>query len=182
MLALTEEEWSAHERALIPATIKKGEYFLKAGEVCNYVGFVNVGCFRYFNILNGEDFTTQIAFEGEYITNYKSFLTRTPAIDHIIALEDSEILQLDYNAMQQLYQHYPVWQKFGRLIAESIFIESTNRWQSLLLQSAEERYIALLKNQPHILNRVPLKFIASYLGVAPESLSRIRKRISQPKI
>ena len=182
ILDVTEEEWNAHEQALIQKNVKKGDYVLTAGDVCDHVSFVNLGCFRYYNMLNDEEVTTQLAFEGEYISDYKSFLTRTPAFDNIIALEDSEILQLDYHSMQQLYERYPVWQKFGRLIAETIFIASTDRWQSLLLQSPEQRYLELMRKQPHILNRVSLKYIASFLGVAPESLSRIRKRISQMEI
>lgn len=177
-VSFTEEEWRAHQSASIRRLLKKGEYLLREGQVCNHVSFINKGAFRVFNILNDNNYTAYFAFENDYVTDYKSFLTRKPSFDNIVALEDAELIQLDYDSMQHLYETFPVWQKYGRLISEFVFIETAERSQSLLMKSPEERYLQMLKEHPHILERVPLKYIASFIGVTPEALSRIRKRIS----
>lgn len=181
LVDVTEAEWLVHRQALVLRRVKKGQHILQAGEVCSHVHFINVGCFRTYNILNDEEYTSVFAFEGDYTTDYKSFLTRQPCYDNIVALEDAETLALDYDAMQRLYEAHPVWQKYGRLIAEFIFIETANRSQSFLLQSPEQRYLEMMKTQPRILDRVPLKYIASFIGITPEALSRIRRRITQSR-
>ncbi|MCK6616898.1 MAG: Crp/Fnr family transcriptional regulator [Cyclobacteriaceae bacterium] len=178
VVQFTEEEWQAQQAVSIRRWLKKGEYLLRAGQVCNHVSFINKGVFRVFNIVNDNEYTAYFAFENDYVTDYKSFLTRKPSFDNIVALEDAELIQLDYDSMQRLYETFPVWQKYGRLISEYVFIETAERTQSLLLKSPEERYLQMLKEHPQIPERIPLKYIASYIGVTPEALSRIRKRIT----
>lgn len=178
LVLFTEAEWQAQQTVLIRRWLKKGEFLLREGQVCNHVSFINKGAFRVYNVVNDEEYTQYFAFENQYITDYKSFLTRQPARDNIVTLENAELIQLDYNSMQRLYETYPVWQKYGRLIAEHVFIETAERTQSLLMKTPEERYLQLVQHQPQVLGRVPLKYIASFIGVTPEALSRIRKRIS----
>lgn len=175
----TEEEWKAHQGALTRRWLKKGEFLLTEGQICNHVSFINKGYFRTYNMVFDEERTQFFAFENEYTTDYCSFVTRKPSRDNIIAMEDAEVLQLEYTAMQSLYEKYPVWQKFGRLIAEYVFVFTAYRSQDLLLRSPEELYRQLMQEKPFILERVPLKYVASFLGITPEALSRIRKRLSQ---
>jgi CRP-like cAMP-binding protein len=178
IVQFTEDEWQAQQAAFIRRWLKKGEYLLREGQICSHVSFINKGVFRVFNIVNDNEYTAYFAFENDYVTDYKSFLTRKPSFDNIVALEDAELIQLDYESMQRLYEMYPIWQKYGRLITEQVFIETAERTQSLLLKSPEERYLQMIAEHPQILDRVPLKYIASFIGVTPEALSRIRKRIS----
>jgi len=176
-IEVTDEEWRLHEAALRRRNLKKGEWLLKKGEVCQHVSFINYGCFRIYNIVKGEEFTTDFSFEGNYITDYSSFLTQQPSAAYIIALEDAEVMELHYNDMQVLYEKIPSWQKYGRLIAEFLYTKVVERAQSLLFDSPEELYIRLMKERPKVIENIPQRYIASYLGIQPESLSRIRKRM-----
>jgi CRP/FNR family transcriptional regulator, anaerobic regulatory protein len=180
-VTFNEEEWQIHQMLLSRRFLKKGEYILREGEVCSHVTFINTGYFRVFNIIKEQELTVNFSFEGNYVTDYTSFVTRQPTIDNIIAMEDAEILQLHYRDMQKGFESSPVWQKFGRLIAEYILIFATNRSRSLLYNSPEERYLMLMKERPKVMERVPQHYIASYLGIQPESLSRIRKRLMEVK-
>lgn len=177
-VSFTEEEWHAHEALLIRKTIGKGEFLLKAGEVCNHVTFINKGYFRVYNVIREQDLTVNFTFEGNYVTDFASFVSRQPTVDNIVAMEDAEVLLLNYDDMQIAYEKYPVWQKFGRMIAEYILIFIVDRNRSLLFLTPEERYVKLMKDRPKVIAQVPLKYIASYLGITPEALSRIRKRMS----
>lgn len=174
---VTDEEWRLHEAVLRRRNLKKGEWLLKKGEVCQHVSFINYGCFRVYNIVKDEEITSDFRFEGNYITDYSSFLTQKPSADYIIALEDAEVMELHYSDMQILYEKVPSWQKYGRLIAEFLYIKVSERAQSLLFDSPEELYIRLMKERPKVIENMPQRYIASYLGIQPESLSRIRKRI-----
>jgi len=160
--------------------IKKGEYLLREGEICNHVTFINKGFVRIYNIIQDEDLTINFAFEGNFTTDFASLIPRKPSTDYIVAMEDLEILQLEYTDMQALYESAMVWQKFGRLITEYVLLFVVERNKALLFKSPEERYLKLMKERPKVMANVPLKYIASYLGITPEALSRIRKRLSIP--
>lgn len=177
-VTVTEEEWKAHEILLKKKFIKKGDYLLRAGEVCDHVTFINKGYFRIYHFVGEEELTANFAFEGNYVTDYPSFVSRQPTSDNIVAMDDVEVLMLEYKDLQLAYEQYPVWQKFGRMIAEYILLFVVDRNKSLLFLSPEERYLKLMKDRPKVIANVPLKYIASYLGITPEALSRIRKRMS----
>lgn len=181
-LPFTEEEWQLHQSLLTLKKLKKGEFLLTAGQVCNHVSFINKGHFRVYNIVNGEERTSNFAFEGNYTTDYCSFLTRLPSTDYIVAMDDAQVLQLSYENMQATFEKSAVWQKFGRLIAEHIFIVVAMRAKSLLFKTPEELYLELMKERPKIMERIPQHYIASYCGIKPESLSRIRKRLSENSV
>ncbi|MFN8334349.1 MAG: Crp/Fnr family transcriptional regulator [Cyclobacteriaceae bacterium] len=177
-VTFTEDEWKAHEDLLTKKSFRKGEYLLRAGEVCSHVTFINKGYFRVYNNIGEQEFTANFAFDGNYVTDFASFVSRQPTSDNIVAMEDAEVLLLEYNDLQAAYERYPVWQKFGRMIAEYILIFIVERNRSLLFLTPEERYIKLMKDRPRVISSVPLKYIASYLGITPEALSRIRKRMA----
>lgn len=175
----SEEEWQAHQACLTRRFLQKGEFLLKGGDVCDHVSFLTKGLARVYNIVNEEELTINFAFEGNYITDYPSFVTRKPSFDYIIAMENVEVLQINYTQLQRIYEAYPIWQKFGRLMAEYILVFVVERNKSLLFLSPEERYLKLMQERPKVISNVPLKYIASYLGITPEALSRIRKRMSK---
>lgn len=180
-LEVNEEEWQMHQAMLTRRFLKKGEFLLRAGEVCNHVTFINKGLFRSYMIIEGEEVTTNFAFEGNYVTEYVSFVTRQTSSEFIVAMEDAELIQLRYDDIQTAYAKAKVWERFGRLMAEYILTFVSTRNKALLFKSPEERYLALMKERPKVMERVPQQYIASYLGIQPESLSRIRKRLMEAK-
>jgi CRP-like cAMP-binding protein len=175
----TDNEWKAHRDCLTRRFLRKGEFLVSEGQVVNNVSFVNKGSFRVFKNMNGQDLTKHFFFANEYATEYISFLTRQPSDICVKALEDSELIELHYDKVQALYEQYPVWQKYGRLLAEHLFIKLAERTHRLLYHSPEENYLHLIESRPDIIERIPQQYIASYLGIQPESLSRIRKRLME---
>lgn len=177
----TEQELFLFMQRLKPLSLRKHAFYLKEGQVCKSMVIVYKGGLRYFSRSEKGDYTLGFAFEGEWIGDYESFLLQTPSDGFIQALEDCELFTLSYPDMQALYQHSQRFEKFGRIIAENLFIKTARSKRNLMVQSAEDRYLDLLTSQPHILERLPQHLIASYLGIQPQSLSRIRARISNAK-
>lgn len=175
----SEDDWQLHQSLLARRFLKKGEFVLRGGEICNHITFINKGHFRVYNMIEGDEISINFAFEGNYITDYVSFVSRSPSTDYIVAMDDAEILQLRYEDLQAAYDKSPIWQKFGRLMAEFILIHVVRRNKALLFNTPEERYLNLMKERPKVFERVPQQYIASYLGIKPESLSRIRKRLME---
>lgn len=175
--ALTEEIWSEMEPRAIIESYKKGDYYIKPGETEDYVSFINKGGFRYYFVIEDKEMVCNFTFENCYISEYEGFLRRTPSNVYIQALEDSELVKFHYNDVQEFYEKYPQLQKFGRLIAENFLLEVIERSNSLLFSSPEDRYNQLISREPQLMQRVPQYMIASFIGITPEALSRIRKRM-----
>lgn len=182
LVKLSEDEWQRFAAAMQPASFAKGQHLLDIGNVCDHVTFLGTGLVRAYRIHDGEDLTEQFAFEGNYVTEYASFLTRTPSLVGMVAMEPVECLQVTHARLQQVYTMGANAERMGRLIAEHIFIGSARRTRSLLFDTPEERYLSLIKERPKVMARVPQKYIASYLGLKPESLSRIRARLTKRSV
>ncbi len=162
--------------------LKAKEYFLKEGDICREIAFVNKGVLRmYYLSPEGKEINTMFFFEHDFMTAYQSLLLQQPGRYFIRALTDCEVITVAYPTLQHAYEHSHLWNKFGRLIAERSYIISEKRTESLLFYSAEERYLNLVRTYPRVFEQVPLYHIASYLGIERESLSRLRKRLSKPK-
>jgi CRP-like cAMP-binding protein len=157
--------------------IKKGEYFLQQGQICHHLGFLNKGIMRVYHLANDKEYTSYFNFgdRNPFVSSFSSFVTRQPSQESIHALEDCEILQISYSNLQKLYDENFAIQKMGRLIAEYNYTLAIKRIYSLQHFTAQERYNELLVIYPNIVNHVPHHYVASYLGITPESLSRIRK-------
>lgn len=175
---LTEKDCSLFESYLKTKNYLAKAYFLTEGKVCKEIGFVNKGCFRTYYLADGKEINTHFTFENEFVTDYDSFLQNKPSRYFIQALEDAEIVAFNLSALQRAYNQSQNWERFGRVIAEQSYKLTTQRVESFLFLDGEQRYLDLLKNQPHILDRIPLYHIASYLGLERESLSRLRKKIA----
>lgn len=176
---ITDQDWDLLEHSLQEKAIVKNDFFAEAGKVCDSIGFVLQGAFRtYYIDPGGEQITTHLHLENSFIVVYESFITSGPSIFYIEALENARILYYKKDIVQELFRMSHNWEKFGRIIAETVFIISQRRFQSLLLKTAEERYLELLREFPEIFQRVPQYLIASYLGIQPQSLSRIRKHLA----
>jgi CRP-like cAMP-binding protein len=176
---LTNEEWQAIENCLTIKHLKKGEYLVKQGDVCNHVSFINKGLVRFYTLIDGKEIPSGFFMENQYTSAYVSFLTRQPSIDNVDVLEDAELLQIDYESMQMLYKNYPVFQMFGRKVAEQLFLVLSQRIDALQILTPEQRYLKLIEKSSLLLQQIPQYMLAAYIGVTPEHLSRIRKKLTQ---
>jgi CRP-like cAMP-binding protein len=174
---LPAEDWQLFENQLRPVSFRKGDFFIKENQLCNQVGFLNKGIARVFYVIDGKEITSYFNTEKRnlFVCSFTSFLSRKPSFENIHFLDDAELLMLDHEELQRLYEKSPAIQKLGRLMAEYNYVLSMERIYSLQHSSALERYNNLLKIYPGLMNEVPHHYIASYLGITPESLSRIRK-------
>jgi CRP-like cAMP-binding protein len=172
-----DEELAAFTSVFSIKKIKKKEVLLAEGAICRYIWFINKGLIRDYFHRDGLEVTAGFFKEGEFITNYESFISQKPSKAYIDALEDSELLAIGYDSLQYLYSCSKTWERAGRLIAEQRFLISEQKKDGLLSNSPDLQYLSLVQEQPEIVQRVPQYYIASYLGVSPEHLSRIRKKI-----
>ena len=178
LVDLNEVECAHFIRQLTRKKYKRHELLLREGEVCKHVFFIVSGMTRYFYTNeSGVEQTGQFFFETSWYTDYDSFLTGKPSDQSVQALEKSELLLLPKPLLYRLYDENPKFERFGRLMAEQAFLGVRQRNNSLLLESPEVRYLNLIQQRPKVIDRVPLHYIASYLGIKPESLSRIRRRL-----
>lgn len=179
---LTEEEWAFITSLLVPKKVRKKQYLLQAGDVSEYMVFVNKGCLRSYTVDDkGDEHIVQFAIEGWWIGDMSSFLTGEVAVFNIDALEDSEVLLLDLNAQEKIYEHVNKFDRYMRLLLQSNYIAMHRRLVSTISTTAEDKYLRMLKSYPDIVQRVPQHMIASYLGLKPETLSRVRKKLSIEK-
>ncbi len=176
-MTINATERAAFSAICRPRTLRKKELLLREGDVCRFAAFVRTGCLRYFYSVEGAEHTGQFFFENSWYTDYASFLTGEPTRQSIQALEPTELFLLHRDDLEALYRTHPTFERFGRVMAERAFLGVRHRTEFLTNLSAEERYRQLLRERPKVLERVPQHYIASYLGVKPESLSRIRKRL-----
>lgn len=178
-IQLTEEEKELSKSFFSPKKLRKRQYFLQEGDVCKYTAFVEKGMLRLYTINEkGSEHVMQFAFEGWWIADQFSFLTGEPAIYNIDALEDSELLLISKQAEEQLLQKIPKFERYFRLLLQNSLIATQRRLVGSLSQTAEERYTRLIETCPTIPQRVPQHMMASFLGITPETLSRIRKQMA----
>jgi len=175
-----EAEWAAFKDHVNFKTLKKKKHFAEPGTVCTEFGFIVSGSVRYYHVKDGEEITGYFSFENEYVSSYKSYLTQTPALSYIQALEDTILVTINHKNMQLMLANpllaYKM-ERFGRLLSEHYLICYEDRVSSFITKSPEERYLDLLNTGMEILQRMPQHYIAHFLGITPVSLSRIRRRI-----
>jgi CRP-like cAMP-binding protein len=177
---LTDEEFNICIKFFNSKKLKKHQFLLNEGEICRYIGFVNSGCLRQYSIDNqGAEHIIQFAIEDWWVSDLHSFLSGFPATYNIDALQDSEVLLLDKSARDELLNACPKMERFFRLLIESNHVATNQRISDSLSASAEERYLKFIKTYPQLFEQVTQNQIASYLGITPQSLSRIRKELTQ---
>jgi len=157
---------------------KKGGHLLGAGNVCRYVTFIETGLVRYYINSDGEERTTYFNKEGEFVCNYASFVPQIPSYVNIQALEDTSIFVISFNDLQAFYREVEYGERFGRLGIEQVFLNAISQIGSFYTDPPELRYSKFLSDFRDIVQRIPQYHIASYVGIKPQSLSRIRKRIA----
>lgn len=178
---ITIEDWNfALSNAQI-IHLKKGDYWVVEGKTCRYIGFVEKGVFRVFSTVEGKEIIAHFSFErrNPVLSAYTSFINQQPSLESIQALEDSTLMVLHYDHLQNLYQQRPIFERLGRLLIEQMYVLAKTRIYDLQHKTASERYNELLEKYPQIIHRIAHHHIASYLGIAPESLSRLRKKLQQ---
>jgi CRP/FNR family transcriptional regulator, anaerobic regulatory protein len=156
--------------------IKKGDWLLIPGEVANEIGFIQKGLFRNYFLVDGKESTRFLGSEGIFVTSIPSFTSRTPSIEYVQALENSELLMLSYQNLQSMYEISQKWERMVRILAEYSYNEQQTRIYSLIAETAHDRYQNFCNSRPDLHQRVPQYIIANYLGISPETLSRIRKQ------
>ena len=177
-LKLDDAEWAMLVPCLEQRQLAKHGHFATEGRLAHDVGFVLDGNMRHYYTRDGEEKTTYFYFEGHFVSSYISCLTGKPSELTIEALTDCILIVFKYKDLQKLYDLSHKWERFGRLLSEYLAIGLEERMVGLLMLSPEERYLQLLEsNKQKIIERIPQHYVASYLGVTPVSLSRIRARL-----
>lgn len=170
------EEWEAFTRIVQFKELKKKDLLLKEGRVCDFIAFVNSGVLREYSYQNGKEITVDFVGENQFTSDYQSFLQQTPSKQYLEALTDMELLILKKEGINSLYDKYKIWERFGRLIIEKIFCSVEEKRKQIIATSHDEQYRNFVAAYPQIIQQVPQYYIASYLGVTPEHLSRLRKK------
>jgi CRP-like cAMP-binding protein len=176
-LTLSDEAHQVVYKLCTVQNLSKKTHLFHTGEVCHHVHFIEKGFVRVYYLLDGRDITAWFAREGEIASATDSLFTSTSSQYNIQLIEDSEIVSIDYRKIEQYFDRFPEIERLARLMVIDTYLRLDERMKQMLFHSPEERYLSLLKNFPNIINRVPLGYISSYLGITQETLSRIRSKI-----
>lgn len=179
-VAFSEEELAIVKTHLTPKKLRRKQYLLQEGDVCKFIAFVEKGALRSYSIdEKGVERIIQFALEGWTISDLYSFLTGEQATYNIDALEDSELVLISKAAHEDLLKTLPKYETWMRIQITGAYIAMQRRLTSIISLSLEERYAAFASIYPHIIQRVPQHMIASYMGLTPETLSRVRKKMNR---
>lgn len=177
----TDEEWELFAEHLYIKEVKKKECWVTSMHTCKEVGYILNGAFRFFFVRDGVEISNYFCFAGELVSAYGSFLKQQPGQGNIQAMEDATLICFSYNSLQQLLQDERTafkMERFGRKVAEYLICCYEERLTAFITQTPEQRYMELVTRNAELLQRIPQHYVANYLGVTPESLSRIRKRLA----
>lgn len=182
LISLSDDQQSLFISLLKYKKLRKREYLLQAEDVCRYEYFLISGCLRsYYRDDAGSEHVVQFAIEDWWIGDMRSFITQTPAWLYIDALEDTEVLMLSRENLDKLYTAVPAFERYFRIRIQNALVSEQQRLGATLSKTAEERYLDFIQKYPFLEKRVPQLQIASYLGITPEFLSKIRARIAREK-
>lgn len=181
-VSLSDEEKEIIKTYFIPKKLRRKQYLLQEGDVCKYIAFVVKGLLRSYNVdEKGDEHMNMFAWEGWWTSDMDSFLSGEKAIFNIDAIEESELLMITLADFEEMTIKVPVMDRYFRILFQNSLVTKERRLVSSNTHTAEEKYIQLTKYNPEIIQRVPQNLIASYLGLAPETLSRIKKNIASRK-
>lgn len=175
---LTDKDWQFFSSKLIKQQFPKKHPILTVGQTENYLSFIETGIVRFYIPKGENELTFAFVSDHNFVSGYNSFLTQTPSIYNIETLTETTLWRLTYSDLQSIYRETEVGNEIGRQAGENLFLKKSQRELSLLNETAKQRYLNLFTEQPQLIKDIPLKYIASYIGITPQALSRIRKRIS----
>jgi CRP-like cAMP-binding protein len=177
-LTVSDEDFKLIEDAFKPKKLRKRQYLLQEGDVCKYLSFITKGALRQYSVDDkGIEHIVRFGIERWWVADYESFTTQQPGTYNIDALEDSELLQITSAHLEELKRTVPAVDATMKKIDQRSYISHQKRIRSAISQTAEDRYNELMNTYPELVQRFPQNMIASYLGISPETLSRIRKQI-----
>lgn len=176
-LPFSDAELDRIDAYFVAKTLKKREFLFQEGAVCDFLAYITEGCVRNFYLREGVEKTCDLAFGQDWVTDFQSFTSGSPGLMNLQAMQDTTVFLIRKPDLLALYQECPAYETFGRLMTERITLRATAIAMALSAEKPEERFQNLLKERPNILQIVPQRYVASYLGIEPESLSRLRKRI-----
>jgi len=178
-IPLKEIEKAVLKDRVMEKRIKRRQFILQENDVCKYYTFIISGCFKMYGVDDsGSEHNLQFASENEWIADIGSFHSGKPSRLYIEAIEPSVVLQIEKSNLIYLYHHHPKFDRIFRVIIEEKFIELQNRVLQNISSTAEERYLTFMEQYPLLANRLPNTQIASYIGITPEFLSKIRRIIA----
>ena len=175
-IKLTESDKGAIELNFKPIKLKRKEFLLKEGMVCDFVAFIDSGVIRHYHIKDGNEITCDITLSNAFITNFKSLIENIPSNYNFQILKDAELFVIKKKDLFELYSKTKNIESFGRIMAEQVALRTIDIAMSLSSDKPEERVEKLLKQRPDLFQEVPQRYLANLLGISPESLSRIRAR------
>jgi CRP-like cAMP-binding protein len=176
---LSDDEKLVIETHMKPRRFRKKQYFLQEGDVCKYTGFIVKGSARTFSVdEEGNENILKLGVENWWLADFESFYHLTPSQYNIQAIEDLEVLQVTNAQVEEFFKPIPAFSAMMEVIKQNNAIANQNRMQAVIRYTAEERFSDFVNNYPHFLQRFPQNMIASYLGLSPETLSRLRKKIN----
>jgi CRP-like cAMP-binding protein len=177
---ITDTEFVEAQLYFKELNLKKGDLFIEQGKICKHIAFIKHGTLiTYYNNDKGEEITSCFCVENNFTTSYKSFILQIPSTQSIQAIEETQLLSIDFDSLQKLYAKSIVWQNIGRAFAEREYVVMEQYASILNHETAKEKYLRLLKEQPTVIQKASIKDIASYLGVTSRTLSRIRQEIAK---
>lgn len=174
---LSDEIKNALSQILVKRDLPKKTLLLEEGKVSNNVYFIEKGLARAFYYKEGKEITAWFMKENNMIISVHSFFSQNPSQENIELLEPSTLISIGFNDLQNMYKQFPEFNLFGRILTEHYYVRSEERLISLRMQTSQERYTTMLQTYPDIFTRVSQKQIATYLGMSPETLSRLRGKI-----
>jgi CRP-like cAMP-binding protein len=180
IIAFSDEEINDFMMLGKKVELDKGAFFISEGQVCKSFAFIHSGTFSFIISTDDGEHVKDFSGSNKFITSYSSFITQTPSQIFIRAEEKATLTQWSYDTYQELIHSSENWKQFALKIANYLYLRKEKREISLLTETAEQRYLNMLKEFPHIVQHVPQYLIASYLGIKPQSLSRIRNKIANP--
>ncbi len=177
---LSEGEQKLVKTFFSPKKIRKKQYLLQEGDICRHLAFVEKGLLRSYNVdEKGIEHMIHFAWEGWWMADMLSFLSVEPSTYHIDAIEDAELLLISRNDFEEMLLKVPVMERYFRILFQNNIISKERRLISSISNTAEEKFIHLTATNPELIKRIPQQLVASYLGITPETLSRIKKKLAK---
>ncbi|MCA6461863.1 MAG: Crp/Fnr family transcriptional regulator [Chitinophagaceae bacterium] len=179
---ISDLELNYLESGITVSNLTTKQFYIEANSIQRVIGFVYRGLLRSFYVNNGGDeITVNFIRERKYATHFSAFITQTPCKYFFQCIENTIIVNLSYQHIQEGYNRFPLIERYGRLIAEEVLKTQQKRIEGFLFDNAETRYLDFVKENPNLFNRVSLTFLSSFLGIERQTLTRIRQKLAQQK-